>query len=168
MLLWKKYWKRKFLLILIKENKMADRCTLHKTKLESFKKYLDSQGISYREGKGDYQALQVKTGRHGWQCIYEKNEMPEHYSVQDKLMYLIREFLVDQKKNISKNEEIELCVWGVDGFDFEPGCKNTFETSCGHRFTINEGSTKDNDFSFCPFCGLAIKEVLSDDENDEN
>jgi hypothetical protein len=72
---------------------MANRCTLHKTKLDDFKEYLNSQGIAYRDGKGDYQALQVLTPKDGWQCIYIKHKMPEHFSVQAKLMPVVRQFL---------------------------------------------------------------------------
>jgi len=44
--------------------KMANRCTLHKTKLEDFKAFLDSEGIKYRPGKGFYQVLQVQTEKY--------------------------------------------------------------------------------------------------------
>ncbi len=77
---------------------MADRRTLHKTKLDDFKLYLDSHGIAYRPGKGDYQVLQVQTGK-GWQSIYGKNNMTEHFSVQDKLMPTVRLFLNSSKKS---------------------------------------------------------------------
>lgn len=80
---------------------MANRCTLHKTKLEDFKSFLDSEGIAYREGKGSYQALQVQTDK-GWQTVYERNDMPEHFTVQDKLMPLVREFLDESKQDIEK------------------------------------------------------------------
>jgi len=56
---------------------MANRNTLHINKLEAFKKYLDSQGIAYRPGKGIWQILQVMTPKHDWQCIYERMDMPE-------------------------------------------------------------------------------------------
>lgn len=72
---------------------MANRDTLHINKLDDFKKYLDSQGIAYRPGKGAYQVLQVQTSKHGWQCIFKRHNMPEHYSINDKLYPLVRQFL---------------------------------------------------------------------------
>jgi hypothetical protein len=36
------------------------RNTLHKTKLEAFKAWLDYKWIPHREGKGEWQVLQVK------------------------------------------------------------------------------------------------------------
>ena len=78
---------------------MANRCTLHKTKLEDFKSFLDSLGIAHRPGKGDYQVLQVQTEKHGYQVVFEKSNMPEHYSVNDKLMPIVRRFLDHQSKN---------------------------------------------------------------------
>ena len=76
---------------------MANRCTLHKTKLEDFKSYLNDYGIAYREGKGDYQILQVLTLDNGWQCIYERGNMPEHFTIQDKLMPVIEKYLSNRR-----------------------------------------------------------------------
>ena len=72
---------------------MANRCTLHIKKLEDFKNYLNDHGIAYRAGKGAWQVLQVLTPKHGWQCVFERGDMPEHYTVQDKLMPIVRHFL---------------------------------------------------------------------------
>lgn len=48
------------------------RCLLHKSKLEDFKAFLDSEGIQHRPGKGDWQALQVcKDGKH-WNCVFNE------------------------------------------------------------------------------------------------
>ena len=71
---------------------MANRCTLHISKLAKFVDYLDSQNIMHRPGKGDYQILQVQT-RIGWQCIYKKLDAKEHYTVQDGLLPIIRNFI---------------------------------------------------------------------------
>ena len=72
---------------------MANRYTLHKNKLDDFKGYLDSKGIAYRPGKGEWQALQVLTPRDGWQCVFNRADMPEHHTVQDKLMPIVRAYL---------------------------------------------------------------------------
>ena len=72
---------------------MANRCTLHKNKLADFKEYLDNNGTAYRPGKGIWQVLQVLTPNAGWQCIYERMDMPEHYTVQDRLMPIVFSFL---------------------------------------------------------------------------
>ena len=70
-----------------------NRCTLHKTHLEPLKEWLrEVQQIPYRDGKGDYQVLQILTDGAGWQVVFAKKDMPEHYSVNDKLMPLIRRF----------------------------------------------------------------------------
>ena len=73
---------------------MSDnRCLLHKTKLEEFKAWLDSKGIQHRPGKGDWQVLQVQTTNFGWQVVFEKKDMPEHFTVNDKLVSVVREFI---------------------------------------------------------------------------
>ncbi len=120
---------------------MANRCTLHKTKLNEFKNYLNSKGIAYRDGKGDYQVLQVQTGD-GWQSVYEKNNMPEHFSVQDKLMPTVRKFLTDQ----SKNTHVEI----RDGLGMGP----PNPPACRHGRVMNR-------FKTCPDCFKEDKEIQS-------
>lgn len=58
------------------------------------------------------------------------------------------------------------CNWyqdgGYDGSD-------TWETSCGHYFTLNEGSPEENEFKFCSFCGGTIKSFpFIEEEVDED
>lgn len=68
------------------------RNLLHKTKLEEFKSWLDGQGLAHRPGRGPWQVLQVcKDGRH-WNCVYERIEMPEHYSTDKHIDPLVRRF----------------------------------------------------------------------------
>jgi len=33
-----------------------------------------------------------------------------------------------------------------------------YDTACGHRFTINEGTPAENYMQFCCYCGGALKE----------
>lgn len=77
---------------------MANRGVLHKNKLDEFKAFLDMHGLSYRQGKGEYQVLQVLTEKHGWQVIYSRHDMPEHYTVSDKLYPMVRDFINTQKQ----------------------------------------------------------------------
>ena len=74
------------------------RCTLHKTHLEEFKQFLrDEAHVAYRDGKGQFQVLQVQTPENGWQVVFSKNNMPEHYSVNSKLMPLVNLFYAWRK-----------------------------------------------------------------------
>lgn len=73
------------------------RCTLHKTHLEEFKQFLADEGIAYRNGKGPYQILQVQTHQDGWQVVFVKREMPEHFSVNSKLMPIVNLFYVHRR-----------------------------------------------------------------------
>lgn len=69
---------------------------LHISKLDAFKLWLNDHGIAHRPGKGDYQVLQVRTPNNGWQCVFRKNEMPEHFTVNEKLMPLVRRFIAGE------------------------------------------------------------------------
>jgi len=44
------------------------------------------------------------------------------------------------------------CIWKYDNWN------NFFDTSCKKGFQVNEGSLTENDFNYCPFCGLEIEE----------
>ena len=57
----------------------------------------------------------------------------------------------------------DACNWHQDGEDCD-----TWQTGCGHYFTINDGTPMDNDFRHCCFCGKPLAqhphEVDHDDE----
>ena len=88
------------------KGKMANRNTFHKKHMAEFKGFLAGQGIPYRGGRGVWQELQVMTPGHGWQCIFSRADMPEHYTVQDKLYPLVRSF-IRKRKEVKKNERIQ-------------------------------------------------------------
>lgn len=71
------------------------RGMLHKTKLEDFKCFLIGQQVQYREGKGDYQVLQVEIkGR--FYPIYDRHK-GDHFTTQQELMPLIGKYLRNMK-----------------------------------------------------------------------
>lgn len=72
---------------------MASRNLLHLNKVEAFKLWLDRKNIAYRDGKGDYELLQVNTPNFGWQKLYRRHDMSEHITVQDKLVPLVKTFI---------------------------------------------------------------------------
>ena len=75
-----------------------NRCILHKDHLDSFQYWLrEIELIPYRPGKGDYQVLQVMTDNFGWQVVFRKADMPEHFSVNEKLMPIVRKFYAYKK-----------------------------------------------------------------------
>lgn len=56
------------------------RCTLHKSKLNDFKKWLESFGWTQEETKGGYEALRMRHNDHGVLLIYDRNDAKEHYT----------------------------------------------------------------------------------------
>ena len=80
---------------------MAHRGTLHINQLEAFKIWCAENGIAYRDGKGEWQVLQVQVKSkkfNGWACIYKRADMPEHYTVQDQLIRYVKGFLASRKQ----------------------------------------------------------------------
>jgi len=53
------------------------------------------------------------------------------------------------KTNIHKTREV--CEWADDN-------EGTWLTKCGDAFQFYEGGPKDNQFQFCPYCGLPLEE----------
>lgn len=67
------------------------RGLLHKSKLEDFKSFLIDEGFQYRNGKGDYQVLQVEV-RGRFYPIYDRHD-GDHFATQRELFPLIRTYL---------------------------------------------------------------------------
>lgn len=68
------------------------RCLLHKNKLEAFKVWLTETGVEHRPARGDFQVLQVKV-KTGWQCIFDRLDAKEHYTVAAPLESTVRRFI---------------------------------------------------------------------------
>lgn len=77
---------------------MANRCTLHISHLEEFKEWLNGKGMPHRPGKGGHLEHLVRLDKHGWQGVFRRLDMPEHYTVSDKLMPTVRRFLQSRKQ----------------------------------------------------------------------
>lgn len=48
---------------------------------------------------------------------------------------------------------MDKCYWQADF----PG-SDTYQTSCGNLFTINDGSPEENEMKFCCYCGRDLIE----------
>ena len=59
--------------------------------------------------------------------------------------------MFEKLKDYEEKEE-EFCEWEV--WDEEA---NVYRTSCENAHFIVDGSPKDNDYAYCPYCGRKIK-----------
>jgi len=59
---------------------------------------------------------------------------------------------------LEPGEMSETCKWTYD----ENGA---WDTECGNRFEITEGTPHENNMHFCAFCGKRLEEILADDDN---
>lgn len=76
------------------------RCTLHISHFEAFKDWLrEIEQIPYRDGKGAFQVIQVLTPSSGWQVVFRKADMPEHFTVNEKLMPIVNKFYLYRKQS---------------------------------------------------------------------
>lgn len=71
---------------------MAERCLLHKNKLDLLKRWLSSKGYEVQQTKGIYEVLRAKKNK-DTVIIYRKSEILEHLTVQQKDDKLIRQFI---------------------------------------------------------------------------
>lgn len=71
---------------------MAERCLLHKNKIEPLKIWLTSIGYELHPLKGIYEVLRAKKGN-DTVIIFRKGEVKEHLTVQQKDEKLIRQFI---------------------------------------------------------------------------
>lgn len=78
---------------------MANRHTLHISKLEDFKKWLVKDGWEIEKPKGIYEVLRArKQGRQNPLIIYTKADVKEHLSIMDRDSGVIGAFLRDCRK----------------------------------------------------------------------
>ena len=104
---------------------MANRHTLHISKLEDFKKWLVKDGWEIEEPKGIYEVLRArKYGRQNPLIVYTKADVKEHLSVMDRDSGIIGAFLRDCRKPKTRADLIrsmsdeELAGSRVDRIDF--------------------------------------------------
>jgi len=67
------------------------RRLLHRTKIDEFKFYLSDNGIEFRDGRGDYQVMQVLIGK-DWMCVYDRNK-GDHFTVDVRMESLVKRFI---------------------------------------------------------------------------
>lgn len=79
---------------------MAERCLLHKNKLELLKWWLSSRGYEIQNTKGIYEVLRAKKGKNTI-IIFEKDRAKEHLTVQQKDDKLIRQFIRETRSSSS-------------------------------------------------------------------
>lgn len=78
---------------------MANRNTLHISKLDAFKEWLVKDGWELEEPKGRYEVLRARMpGRKNPLLVYEKLDAKEHLSLLDRDTGVIGAFLRDSKK----------------------------------------------------------------------
>lgn len=85
---------------------MANRCILHKTHLEDFKRWLIDNDWNLVDTKGDYEVLRAKKdGRQHPLIIFEKIDAKQHYSVMDRDLNVVKAFLFEKsdEKHINAN-----------------------------------------------------------------
>lgn len=78
---------------------MANRHTLHISKLDSFKEWLAKDGWEIEEPKGVWEVLRArKFGRNNPLIVYRKADAKEHLSLMDRDSGVVGAFLRDCKK----------------------------------------------------------------------
>lgn len=59
--------------------------SINKNYIDTFKTYLDKEGIPYRDGKGDYQFLQVCVNSK-WEVLYLSKATPNHANAKTEAL----------------------------------------------------------------------------------
>ena len=81
---------------------MAERCLLHKNKLDLLKWWLSSKGYEIQATKGCYEVLRAKKSK-DTVIVFKKDNAKEHLSVQQKDYRLIRQFIRETKELVGED-----------------------------------------------------------------
>lgn len=73
------------------------RNLLHKSKLDEFKSWLNSQDIPQREPRGQFEVLQVQIKAPQWFCLWERLDAKEHYTVDRRLEPTVHRFIRESR-----------------------------------------------------------------------
>ena len=84
---------------------MAERCLLHKNKLDLLKWWLSSKGYEIQATKGCYEVLRAKKSK-DTVIVFKKDNAKEHLSVQQKDYRLIRQFIRETKELVGDSDEV--------------------------------------------------------------
>jgi hypothetical protein len=74
---------------------VANRCLLHRTKLDLFKAWLVKDGWVLDENYGDYQVLRARKGKR-FVALYDRHQ-GDHFSMLDRDHGLVRAFIRDTR-----------------------------------------------------------------------
>lgn len=86
---------------------MANRHTLHISKLDSFREWLVKDGWEIEEPKGIYEVLRArKSGRKNPLIVYRKADAKEHLSLMDIDRGVVGAFLRDCRKSKTNSDRI--------------------------------------------------------------
>lgn len=78
--------------------------TLAQSKLRAFKLWLVANGHQWRDGRGNYQVIQVQlAGQLDWHVVYCRETSTQHYSVPWPLVATVLQFVADNKKRKNVN-----------------------------------------------------------------
>jgi hypothetical protein len=69
------------------------RNLLHIKKLDAFKSFLDAEQIVHRPGRGVWEVMQVALANGQWACVYERIDMPEHFTTDKRIDKLVSRFI---------------------------------------------------------------------------
>lgn len=71
---------------------MANRCLLHKKKLDKFREWLVKDGWEIHPCKDCFEVLRAKKDGK-WLIVFGKIDAKQHYSIRDEDVKLVRRFL---------------------------------------------------------------------------
>jgi len=60
---------------------------------------------------------------------------------------------IDMQAEIERMKEKPICYWKEDKTD-----EGVWDTSCGERFVIFDGTPNENKMAYCPYCGCVLEE----------
>jgi hypothetical protein len=102
-----------------------------------------------------YIVTKIKTGKRV-DCVVVEADWPEY-----EIVWRMIQDRMEGKPPANKTHN-DFCNWYQDGDE----TSETWGTSCGKYFTLNEGTPHENKMFFCCFCGNPLEQNLFEQEAD--
>jgi len=94
--------------------------------------------------------FQIRTnGKFAYEGFFLEDEIYDWKIVRDDVGVLVLLPITKAK------EKEDMCIWSLNSLDW-----NTWDTGCGEKFQLDNGTPSSNSMKYCCYCGKEVKDKV--------